>query len=89
MIALFSPQKKVIASLAYTKISKGAHLSYSKKPTINPPASPSRIGKGKPGKISFFWSMKKVMIEPAMIPMIEAMEANILKLKSMVPESIE
>lgn len=77
--------RHVITSPGFSRV----FFSYSKKPTINPPASPSRIGKGKPGKISFFCSMKKVMIEPAKMPTIEAMQANMLKLKNMVPESIE
>ena len=64
---------------------------------INPPAKPSMIGKGKPGKIPFFSSMKKVMIEPAMMPTIETKHGRIpigkayelIKVKNMAPVNIE
>ena len=61
------------------------------KPVINPPANPSMIGKGKPGKIPFLSSIKNVMTEPAKMPIIEIMQGRMLgrKLKNIVPVSIE
>ena len=58
---------------------------------INPPANPSIIGKGKPGKIPFFSSMKNVMIEPAIMPTIDTRQGRMLgkKLKNMAPVNIE
>ena len=61
------------------------------KPVINPPANPSMIGKGKPGKIPFLSSMKKVMIEPTKMPITDIMYGRMLgkKVKSMTPVSME
>ncbi len=61
------------------------------RPVINPPANPSMIGKGKPGKIPFLSSMKKVMIEPAKMPITDIMYGRMLgkKVKSMTPVSME
>jgi hypothetical protein len=39
------------------------------------------MGKGKPGKMPFRSSMKKVMIEPAKMPMIATIVGRILMLK--------
>ena len=60
-------------------------------PMINPPANPSMIGKGKPGKIPLFSSIKKVMIEPAIMPTIESKHGRILgkKAKNKAPVSME
>jgi hypothetical protein len=49
------------------------------------------IGKGKPGKIPFRSSMKKVMIEPTKMPITDIMYGRMLgkKVKSMTPVSME
>ena len=61
------------------------------RPVINPPANPSMIGKGKPGKIPFLSSIKNVMIEPAKMPITDIMHGRMLgkKLKNMTPVSME
>ena len=64
---------------------------YSKNPVSNPAANPSIIGKGNPGKIPLFSSIKNVMIEPAKIPII-AIKVGIMfgiKLKKITPINIE
>ena len=66
-------------------------MSYSKKPAINPKANPNMIGKGKPGKIPFFSSIKNVIIEPAKMPTIDSMVGKMFgrKLKNITPVNIE
>ena len=46
-------------------------------PIIKPPARPSMIGKGKPGKMPLRSSMKNVMIEPTTMPTIETRHGRI------------
>ncbi len=48
----------------------------STAPVIKPPAKPSMIGNGKPGKMPFRSSMKNVMTEPAMMPTTETMHGQ-------------
>ncbi len=64
---------------------------HKRKPVIKPKANPNIIGNGKPGKMPFFSSMKNVMMEPAMMPMIDTTVGRILgrKLKNMTPVNIE
>jgi len=66
-------------------------------PMISPPAKPSIIGNGKPGKIPLFSSMNNVMIDPAMMPTIEikvgrsprGKVAELMNLKNMAPVIME
>jgi hypothetical protein len=70
-----------------------------RNPVMSPAAKPSIIGKGKPGKIPLLVSMKKVMIEPAKIPIMAATVGKMLsgkpknmvcgKLKNIAPVSME
>ena len=66
-------------------------LFYKKNPEIKPNVNPRIIGKGKPGKIPFFSSIKKVITEPAKIPIIAIKVGKMLfwKLKNITPISIE
>ena len=58
---------------------------------ISPNAKPNAIGKGKPGKISLFSSIKNVITAPAQMPIIDVIAGSMLfeKLKNIVPSSTE
>jgi hypothetical protein len=47
------------------------------------------MGIGKPGKMPFFWSIRKVKYDPARTAMTERAYETTPKYKSIIPQSIE